>query len=295
MSALRMRMHPCDTRPGRRSGRSVPWIPMKPPAGQSVKTGERASVPKATGPYSGLAKRSSRLRTMNLPRGVGQRALPDPDRDAQQRAAARRSSVARSRGGRRPGACGVQLVGPERPARHPARRAVRQHGQPDVQPDPPGVVPPPPSTGSGVCVPSGVSRAMRVRTRAPTPTGRVRAATARRSGAQRVSPAPAASARGAGIASAGRVAGSGRGRAARRTAAGASDEPAPRRCRPPRRPPPVLWPRAGHRLIPCTSAAACARSSGARRPRSRSRRTTASISRPGPRRVERAAPPAGSR
>ena len=95
MSALRMRMHPCDTRPGSRSGRSVPWIPMKPPAGQSVKTGDRASVPKATGPYCGLAKRSSRLRTMNRPCGVGQRGLADADRDAQQRAPPR-SSVRRN-------------------------------------------------------------------------------------------------------------------------------------------------------------------------------------------------------
>ena len=55
MSRLRMRMQPCDTRPGTRSGRSVPWMPMKPPAGQSVSVGDVALVPKATGPYVGLA------------------------------------------------------------------------------------------------------------------------------------------------------------------------------------------------------------------------------------------------
>ena len=49
-SGLRIRMHPCEIRPGTRSGRSVPWIPTKPPAGQSVAVGERALVPKATGP-----------------------------------------------------------------------------------------------------------------------------------------------------------------------------------------------------------------------------------------------------
>ena len=50
MSALRIRMQPCETRPGRISGRSVPWIPTKPPAGQSVRVAERALVPNATGP-----------------------------------------------------------------------------------------------------------------------------------------------------------------------------------------------------------------------------------------------------
>ena len=54
MSALRIRMQPCDTRPGTRSGRSVPWMPTKPPAGQSVAAGDRALVPNATGPYAGL-------------------------------------------------------------------------------------------------------------------------------------------------------------------------------------------------------------------------------------------------
>ena len=37
------------------SGSSVPWIPMKPPPGQSVNTGERALVPNATGPYTGTS------------------------------------------------------------------------------------------------------------------------------------------------------------------------------------------------------------------------------------------------
>ena len=50
MSWLRIRMHPCETRPGRSSGRFVPWIPTKPPAGQSVSTSDRALVPNATGP-----------------------------------------------------------------------------------------------------------------------------------------------------------------------------------------------------------------------------------------------------
>ena len=50
MSALRKRMHPWEMRPGTRSGRSVPWMPTKPPAGQPVAAGERALVPKATGP-----------------------------------------------------------------------------------------------------------------------------------------------------------------------------------------------------------------------------------------------------
>ena len=50
MSALRIRMQPCETRPGMQIRRSVPWMPMKPPAGQSVRSAERALVPNATGP-----------------------------------------------------------------------------------------------------------------------------------------------------------------------------------------------------------------------------------------------------
>lgn len=49
-SRLLIRIHPCETGPGISSGLSVPWIPTNPPAGQSVRTGERALVPKATGP-----------------------------------------------------------------------------------------------------------------------------------------------------------------------------------------------------------------------------------------------------
>jgi hypothetical protein len=50
MSAFRIRMQPWDTRPGTSSGWFVPWIPTKPPAGQSVRTADRALVPKAIGP-----------------------------------------------------------------------------------------------------------------------------------------------------------------------------------------------------------------------------------------------------
>ena len=49
-AAFGMRMQPCETRPGRISGWFVPWMPMKPPPGQSVSTFERASVPNAIGP-----------------------------------------------------------------------------------------------------------------------------------------------------------------------------------------------------------------------------------------------------
>ena len=37
-------------RAGKDLGRFVPWMPMKPPPGQSVSTAERAFVPNATGP-----------------------------------------------------------------------------------------------------------------------------------------------------------------------------------------------------------------------------------------------------
>jgi hypothetical protein len=50
MSALRIRMHPCETRPGKSHGSFVPWIPTNPPPGQSVRTRDRALVPKASGP-----------------------------------------------------------------------------------------------------------------------------------------------------------------------------------------------------------------------------------------------------
>src|SRR5919108_2312840 len=44
------RTQPCETRPGRISGWLVPWIPMKPPPGQSVSTADRPFVPKARSP-----------------------------------------------------------------------------------------------------------------------------------------------------------------------------------------------------------------------------------------------------
>jgi len=50
MSALRSRMQPCETRPGRSSGSLVPWMPTTTPPGQSVRTGEWALVPKTSGP-----------------------------------------------------------------------------------------------------------------------------------------------------------------------------------------------------------------------------------------------------
>ena len=61
-----MRTHPCETRPGRISGWFVPWIPMKPPPGQSVSTTERAFSPKARGPYVGRGKRD----TLNTADGI---------------------------------------------------------------------------------------------------------------------------------------------------------------------------------------------------------------------------------
>jgi hypothetical protein len=45
-----MRMQPCEMRPGTSFGALVPWMPTKPPPGQSVRTGERAVVPNAIGP-----------------------------------------------------------------------------------------------------------------------------------------------------------------------------------------------------------------------------------------------------
>ena len=47
---FRSRMQPCEIRPGMSAGWLVPWMPMNPPAGQSVRTSERALVPNATGP-----------------------------------------------------------------------------------------------------------------------------------------------------------------------------------------------------------------------------------------------------
>ena len=63
IAALRRRMQPWEMRPGTSCGESVPWIPMNPPAGQSVSCDDRALVPNATGPYSGLAYLVSSSRT----------------------------------------------------------------------------------------------------------------------------------------------------------------------------------------------------------------------------------------
>src|SRR5262249_47192444 len=41
MSGFRSRTHPCETWPGTRSGSFVPWMPINPPPGQSVRTAER--------------------------------------------------------------------------------------------------------------------------------------------------------------------------------------------------------------------------------------------------------------
>ena len=50
IAAFGIRTQPCETRPGRIPGWFVPWMPMKPPPGQSVRTAERAFVPNAIGP-----------------------------------------------------------------------------------------------------------------------------------------------------------------------------------------------------------------------------------------------------
>ena len=50
MSPFRMRMQPREMRPGISPGALVPWMPMKPPPGQSVRTADRAERPKAYGP-----------------------------------------------------------------------------------------------------------------------------------------------------------------------------------------------------------------------------------------------------
>ena len=54
-AAFGMRMQPCETRPGRICGSFVPWIPMNPPPGQSVRAFERALSPIARGPYAGAS------------------------------------------------------------------------------------------------------------------------------------------------------------------------------------------------------------------------------------------------
>ena len=44
------RMQPCEMCPGISDGSFVPWMPMNPPPGQSVRVAERALVPNASGP-----------------------------------------------------------------------------------------------------------------------------------------------------------------------------------------------------------------------------------------------------
>ena len=53
IAGFRMRTQPCETRPGRICGSFVPWIPTKPPPGQSVSVFDLALSPNARGPYTG--------------------------------------------------------------------------------------------------------------------------------------------------------------------------------------------------------------------------------------------------
>ena len=50
IAGLRIRTQPWETRPGRICGAFVPWIPTKPPPGQSVNVADFAFSPKARGP-----------------------------------------------------------------------------------------------------------------------------------------------------------------------------------------------------------------------------------------------------
>ena len=111
--------------PGMRSGRSVPAMPTKPPACQSVSVGERALSPNATGPYAGLVQPWSLFRTRNVPRGVGQRGCPIPI-GAPTRGRPRASRVSpRARRGRRRAGRARPRRRRARAPRHPAPRPVR--------------------------------------------------------------------------------------------------------------------------------------------------------------------------
>ena len=89
MSRLRIRMQPCETRPGSSSGWLVPWMPMNPPPASRSASPSARVVPNASGRRPASRSRVSRLRTMNAPRGVGQRRCADPDPRAEDRAAPR--------------------------------------------------------------------------------------------------------------------------------------------------------------------------------------------------------------
>src|SRR3954454_22818093 len=87
MSALRRRMQPWETRAGTRSGRSVPWSPTKPPAGQSVSVGEVALVPKAIGPVGRARVAGEAVAGVERPGRRRRARAPDPDPGVELRAA----------------------------------------------------------------------------------------------------------------------------------------------------------------------------------------------------------------
>ena len=122
MSLFLSRMHPWETRPGRRSGRFVPWMPMNPPAGQSVSVGDRALVPNAIGTVEGVRVSGELVADVVLPCGRGlPPGRPAPTIGARGLGSAvaveRRASGAR---GRRSSGVRDGAVAAERRPRHPA-------------------------------------------------------------------------------------------------------------------------------------------------------------------------------
>ena len=187
MSALRIRMQPCETRPGQdiRPVRCRGYPRSLPPASRSAWPSVRSS---RTPPARSAGSRSARAGCGRgtRPRGVGQRSCPIPIARAEDRPAARAAASRSSAAAVDHEPMAHELVGAQRAARTQPVRPVRQHRagaraaraarRPSTRR---------PSTGSGCGVPSGVRGA----SRATAAAGRRRhgaAVTARRSGAQRV-------------------------------------------------------------------------------------------------------------
>jgi hypothetical protein len=138
MSALRIRMQPWLTRPGISSGRSVPWIPMNPPPGQSVRRAERAAaVSRQSVAEIELAGGSGRCRASDAHRR-SQHASAVPEERCRQVPTVDDE----------PGPYGG--VSAKRVAGNPAGRAVRQDREAYLHPYPPVLVDGPRKCGHDV-------------------------------------------------------------------------------------------------------------------------------------------------
>ena len=198
MSALRMRMQPWLTRPGIRSGRSVPWMPTKPAAGPVRQRRRACAGAERDRPVERAAEAREAVADVELARGRGRRGGADADRRAEDAAPVAQQRRGQARGGRPRAAWSrsrsrrARSAGPSRSCRSGST------GRPTLTQMRPSAAVARPSAATMLVVPSGVRRPSRATTgraarrararrdRAPhaapsaTRGGRARAAPARR-------------------------------------------------------------------------------------------------------------------